>query len=112
MDLVAASYSANETGISEDPDGCVCVWSLQNMLQRPESVLQCQARLSPNRTEIPVADVFFSSLLFFPHFLPSISLTSLLEALTLAKSSSGTEGNRFPPTFSVQFVRTVDLCFL
>lgn len=42
MDLIAVSYSANETGISEEPDGCVCVWSLQNTLQRPESVLQCQ----------------------------------------------------------------------
>jgi len=43
MDLIAVAYSANETGISEEPDGCVCVWSLQNMLQRPESVLQCQS---------------------------------------------------------------------
>jgi dynein intermediate chain len=43
MDLIAVSYSANETGISEEPDGCVCVWSLQNTLQRPESVLQCQS---------------------------------------------------------------------
>jgi hypothetical protein len=45
MDLIAVSYSANETGISEEPDGCVCVWSLQNTLQRPESVLQCQVNL-------------------------------------------------------------------
>ncbi|KAL6078661.1 Cytoplasmic dynein 1 intermediate chain 2 [Balamuthia mandrillaris] len=41
-DLVAASYSANEAG-THDPDGVVCVWSVQNMLQRPEFVFNCQS---------------------------------------------------------------------
>jgi len=41
-DLVVASYSANETG-SNDPDGVVLVWSVQNALQRPEYRFHCQS---------------------------------------------------------------------
>eukprot|EP01118_Nematostelium_gracile_P019529 TRINITY_DN9079_c0_g1_i1.p1 TRINITY_DN9079_c0_g1~~TRINITY_DN9079_c0_g1_i1.p1 ORF type:complete len:618 (-),score=163.43 TRINITY_DN9079_c0_g1_i1:23-1660(-) len=49
-DLVVASYSANETG-SNDPDGVVLVWSLQNTLNRPEYRFNCQS---------PVMTAFFS----------------------------------------------------
>jgi len=47
---VIASYSANESG-SNDPDGVVLVWSIQNTLQRPEYRFNCQS---------PVMNAFFS----------------------------------------------------
>jgi len=41
-DLVAASYSVNSTG-SNDPDGLVLVWSINNTLKRPEYRLHSQS---------------------------------------------------------------------
>lgn len=49
-DLIAASYSANEEG-TNDPDGVVLVWSLENALQRPEYRFNCQS---------PVTKVLFN----------------------------------------------------
>jgi dynein intermediate chain len=49
-ELVLASYSANESG-TNDPDGVVLVWSVQNTLERPEYRFNCQS---------PVMTAFFS----------------------------------------------------
>lgn len=42
-DLVAVSYSASESASSNDADGLVLLWSLHNLLGRPEYVLTCQS---------------------------------------------------------------------